>query len=1320
MELKDLKEAYDTKLRDLEVYERRQKEKRGDRGAGKGDWDEEYEKLKMKVDQAQSEIKLMQDEFFRRDKNHQEALDKKKEEKNEALRELERIAQKEQERTAAQYRLAAGGAGLDVKDKTALEPLVSKLKDAESRLTTDQTTNAQTIQDKYAEVFEKFQSMYKAQKTKQLTADLEARTEFEKRLHGRFDQLLGEMGVSTHEAYDELITEFAASTSEMRAKWSNESKAELEQIAEDLHTQSQRFEAEDLEFRAKIKEKYDRLAEEHLANLRHKLAEREMAELRAWENKHKELVGRTEDLERQKLQYQAEVNERYDQALEAAAYSQQKLREELEKKCQVELESRDKKIQLLEQRRLEEMERLRDEFMKHEAQREEELRRYEERVMVNYEKQLQAHSRRTETLRDEQEVSDMKVWEERESEVLARKAQLERHRLKYERETRHKFDELLRKMQQASEEARQRLDEQHITEVQRKTTDIDATRQKKLLAISQLKGQLEAFVSRQQDTMAEFEQQLSLRFHQQGVEQIRRQELEHKRMSDEELTRWEQRMQDLRTRERTLEVSKSEYEETVRSKFDNMLRQKQEDNLFQRKEMERKFASDVALKEKALQELDGKCKTFEEQISDLLAKSAAREETSRAYEEEIETKYRMQIQQHTDHTDHLIAERDALDVVRWGKKEAEFRARCEAIEEARHGREMSLRAMHDKIISQISEEEANAIENLEREFTLKFKACEREVQGMEDKRGEMERTVKELMQHELEMTAVHKRKEDELVARYEKQLSDHMDSTASSMRAAEAELTRKWGTREAELLDRAHAMEKTRLQVEEELRAKYDMLLKQHQDQDDALVKELERLHSKELKRKEDQILENIKKQQDERRDVENKIRQKYLDMVKRYQNDTNAAKQSALQHEMQNIESKAALERERAEMFEAAEKQAEAEAKEKYRKLLLALQEDWRREAAQRERRVEERLREEYEARITMVQLRLEEADGSPSRPQGGMAEVTKFKSEQNVRLDQFRTALRNKHDAMLNQYRQLEEEEISRLEAAVATQQEKVEGKEDARTMLERKVKMAFGKWRVDYQGHMREKYQPLVREIKELHSKYTSVLHERQQQEIERGDTEAQRERMKAMRDKLHREEEARLKKEARERCEDEERRLHEGHANSQRLREAKEQIQTLWDALEVDGGERHAFYKKVLGQNTNMDVVKICQAECGRLGRQLPVIQLITKVEAKSGQLDTVRKSIKEAALAGSSPMQMQQRDTERDQLSAELTQLNEELRAALDEYEAETGQTMLYRGRPYHFRFSSAQMSPKKSTNQSPNVIPGRVWTPQSPRSPAWK
>ena len=50
----------------------------------------------------------------------------------------------------------------------------------------------------------------------------------------------------------------------------------------------------------------------------------------------------------------------------------------------------------------------------------------------------------------------------------------------------------------------------------------------------------------------------------------------------------------------------------------------------------------------------------------------------------------------------------------------------------------------------------------------------------------MERTIKELMQHELEMNAIHKRKEDELVVRYEKQLGDHMEATASHMRSPPA------------------------------------------------------------------------------------------------------------------------------------------------------------------------------------------------------------------------------------------------------------------------------------------------------------------------------------------------------------------------------------------------------------------------------------------------------------------------------------------------------------------------------------------------------
>jgi len=269
-----------------------------------------------------------------------------------------------------------------------------------------------------------------------------------------------------------------------------------------------------------------------------------------------------------------------------------------------------------------------------------------------------------------------------------------------------------------------------------------------------------------------------------------------------------------------------------------------------------------------------------------------------------------------------------------------------------------------------------------------------------------------------------------------------------------------------------------------------------------------------------------------------------------------------------------------------------------------------------------------------------------------------------------------------MLSDYRRVEEEEILTLERAVAEQQAKVEGQDDARTRLERKVKMAFGKWRVDYQGHMREKYQPLVREIKQLHGKYTEVLRQREQEEVEREDAEVQKAKVAKMRARLHEEEQERLKQEARERLEEEERRLMEGHANTRRLDEAKEKIKQLWDALEVDPGERHAFYKKVLGQNTNMEVVKLCQVECGRQGRRLPVVQLITKVEAKQGQLEGLRREIKAAAMAGTSPAQMRGQDVERERLTGELAQLQEGLRVALDEYEAEMGQPLHYQGNRY--------------------------------------
>jgi len=44
--------------------------------------------------------------------------------------------------------------------------------------------------------------------------------------------------------------------------------------------------------------------------------------------------------------------------------------------------------------------------------------------------------------------------------------------------------------------------------------------------------------------------------------------------------------------------------------------------------------------------------------------------------------------------------------------------------------------------------------------------------------------------------------------------------------------------------------------------------------------------------------------------------------------------------------------------------------------------------------------------------------------------------------------------------------------------------------------------------------------------------------------------------------------------------------------------------------------------------------------------------------------------------------MQHHDLEREQVSAELAQLNEALRVSLEEYEAEAGSAFLYHGRTY--------------------------------------
>eukprot|EP00658_Telonema_sp_P-2_P066282 TRINITY_DN55334_c0_g1_i1.p2 TRINITY_DN55334_c0_g1~~TRINITY_DN55334_c0_g1_i1.p2 ORF type:complete len:132 (-),score=51.82 TRINITY_DN55334_c0_g1_i1:151-546(-) len=106
--------------------------------------------------------------------------------------------------------------------------------------------------------------------------------------------------------------------------------------------------------------------------------------------------------------------------------------------------------------------------------------------------------------------------------------------------------------------------------------------------------------------------------------------------------------------------------------------------------------------------------------------------------------------------------------------------------------------------------------------------------------------------------------------------------------------------------------------IRDRLSAKYDQLLRSQTAQDDTLRHDLETQYQKELSRKENQVQENLQRQHERRRQVENKIREKYLNMVKRYQQEITISKRSVLDREVANAEARSKLQKERAQMYEA------------------------------------------------------------------------------------------------------------------------------------------------------------------------------------------------------------------------------------------------------------------------------------------------------------------------------------------------------------------------------------------------------------------
>eukprot|EP00656_Telonema_subtile_P000617 TRINITY_DN10280_c0_g1_i1.p1 TRINITY_DN10280_c0_g1~~TRINITY_DN10280_c0_g1_i1.p1 ORF type:complete len:1309 (+),score=584.16 TRINITY_DN10280_c0_g1_i1:130-4056(+) len=1284
-----IRDRYAAMLRELEAYALRNKE-HGDDTPGSTEGLEKLKQFQVKIDHLEEESKLLKDQLFLRNKIAEKNVAELKDKCEEANNELEKLSLDKLDQASEKFRRMLN---------TQVDPLLAHTSPAEEALTAGLEQTHQVLQDKYDQVFAVFQEKYRAQKTAQVASDLKQYTTFETELHSNFTELMSQINTQIASRYQEMFEEYSGQLQLLQGDWQQQRHSELQVAITDLHSYSEKSAAEEAEFRRTIKAKFARMAEENLTQIKQTTWATEQEEMDAWERKHREAMQSRESFESTKQTYELQMRERFDRAVQAAAEVERKLRDNLEENIQQETVRLNERRQALEAAHLSEVERMRAEALQKDKDLLSELKKGEERRVTVFETQLQEQADRIERLKVESFESDMKLWADREGEIRTRKAHIDLKMSKSIQQFQDKFETLMNTQRADADKSITSLDQQYAAALKGRLASLNEDRKNKMLTLKNLKQELEVSEVEQRQQLDEFELQLKTHFDKQERSMVLQSDEWRKSQAEEQLDLWEQKMAEFREREAQLERYKMEYEEQVRSKFDRLMATKHEEHAMRQKELEHKCELESKAAQRQLEEIEGKRVSADAQVEDWLAKAQQQEEANHEYEAQLEEKYRTELNSHMKQMDSLVEQHDAEQLAKWEERETELHARCAAVQSARHTREMNLDQMHARIMTQIEEEEGNAMERLEREFAGRFKSKEDELEAVRAKRAEMEAAIEEVMHRQLEMDAIHKQKEDELMRRYEEQLNSQLEAIALSLRTQSSNKLMHWEERQRGLLDQARSYEQDRLQFEEDLSSKYDQLLRSQSAQDDTLRHDLEMQYQKELKRKESQVQENLQRQHERRREIENKIREKYLNMVQRYQQEVKVTKKSVLDREVHNAEAKAALQRERSQLFEDAEREVEKEAKERYRALLLELQEDWRKEAVNREKRVEQMLREEYEARITMVQMRLDEATQADGHTMvSGLTDVTKYKAEQNKRLAQFAHSERERHEAMLAEYRRLEEHEIEQLESQVASAREASDSEENLQQQLERKVKTEFAEWRAMFQHQTNEKYHPMVLEIKDIHAKFTKVLQEREELEAANKGLQPKKERITALSEKLQREEREKVFAQAKQAREEEERRIEEKKVWASKLAEQQARLKELWDDLGVGELERHQFWKHVLLSNTHAAAAKMCQEEVAQLGEKLPILQMQMRIGQIQHRLEGLRAGSRKLAMDGSES-EIRDKDAERENLLGELSSLSSQMEDALVSYQREHGEPFPHQ--VYKLASPSAARSSPKVSRQGP-------------------
>ncbi len=368
-------------------------------------------------------------------------------------------------------------------------------------------------------------------------------------------------------------------------------------------------------------------------------------------------------------------------------------------------------------------------------------------------------------------------------------------------------------------------------------------------------------------------------------------------------------------------------------------------------------------------------------------------------------------------------------------------------------------------------------------------------------------------------------------------------------------------------------------------------------------MREVESKLHQEISKRDTLLLEQERNFQSHLGDYERQLREKYSKFIEEHQQQVQKEQALKTQHELKDMERRMLLEEEKMKFIEETERVTEEKAKEKYSKLLQSIEDHWKKETEARETRIHLRMKQHYETLLKAKQDQLDHAlqvndDIDKAERARWSQTITELKEKHSAVLQTLEQKLKEKYDSLLQEYEKQYQDQLDKYEAQNLQQFAKSDKMFWSRRI--RKLKIAFAKWKFDYQTQLQEKYESMMNSMQ---NKFIKDFDELAQQNTamkqkETFDGLVQRER------DLQKDQESARPSDSH----------HAKQEKQRQISSLKNSVEKLWDALEVDHEDRSRFKNNVHSVTHDADLVhQHYEKECKKLTDKLPIMQAVTRRE-----------------------------------------------------------------------------------------------------------